>query len=315
MSCRDYTTSPPLKSEFFAPIWEMKTPTISRLVIPNKCGKNGGNAMNSLGIIAGNGEFPLILARAARAKGHHVLAAAFEGETSPEIEKAADEVEWVRIGQLSKLINVFTSRGVTRAVMAGGITPSNLFKNLSLDMRMIAVAARLKVRNAETIFGAIATEMAKDGVELLDPRPFLGDAVPQAGCLTREKASSDQQGDIAFGLKIAKAVSVLDIGQTVVVKQGTVLAVEGFEGSDECIKRGGALAGEKGGAVVVKVSKPNQDFRFDIPCVGMRTIESCAAGKISVLVIEAGSSLLLDKEKVLETANKNALCIAVVEAR
>ena len=138
--------------------------------------------MNSLGIIAGNGDFPLILARAARAQGFHVVGAAFKGETSPEIEKVADEVEWVRIGQLNKLIEVFTSRGVKRAVMAGGITPSNLFKNLRLDMRMIAVAARFKERNAETIFGAIAAEMAKDGVELLDPRPFLGDAVPQAGC-------------------------------------------------------------------------------------------------------------------------------------
>jgi DUF1009 family protein len=265
--------------------------------------------MNLLGIIAGNGEFPLILARAARAQGFHLVAAAFEGETNSEIEKRADEVDWVRIGQLDKLIRVFTSRGVTRAVMAGGIMPSNLFKNLSLDLRMIAVAARLKVRNAEAIFGAVAAELKKDGVELLDPRPFLGDAVPQAGCLTRGKLSSDEQDDIAFGLKIAKAVSALDIGQTVIVKQGTVLAVEGFEGSDECIKRGGALAGEKGGAVVVKVSKPNQDFRFDIPCVGMRTIESCAVGRIAVLAIEAGRSLLLDKEKVLNAANKNKLCL------
>ena len=203
---------------------------------------------------------------------------------------------------------MFTSRGVTRAVMAGGLTPSNLFKNLSLDMRMIAVAARLKKRNAETIFGAIADELNKDGVELLDPRPFFGDAVPKAGCLTRRKPTREQQDDVDFGLRIAKEVSRLDIGQTVVVKQGTVLAVEGLEGTDECIRRGGALAGEKGGAVVVKVSKPNQDFRFDIPCVGVRTIESCAAGKIAVLAVEAGSSLLLDKEKVLDAANKDRHC-------
>jgi len=271
--------------------------------------------MNSLGIIAGNGEFPLILARAARAQDFHVVAAAFEGETNTEIEKVADEVEWVRIGQLGKLIKVFVSRGVTRAVMAGGITPSNLFKNLSLDLRMIAVAARLKVRNAEAIFGAVAAELNKDGVELLDPRPLLGDTVPQAGCLTRKRPADNQQDDIAFGLKIAKAVSALDIGQTVVVKQGTVLAVEGFEGSDECIKRGGALAGEKGGAVVVKVSKPDQDFRFDIPCVGMRTIESCAAGKISVLAVEAGCTLLLDKVKILSEADKCGLNMVAVETK
>ena len=271
--------------------------------------------MNSLGIIAGNGEFPMILARAARAQGHHVVAAAFEGETSTEIEKAADEVEWVRIGQLDKLIKVFTSRGVSRAVMAGGITPANMFKNLRLDFRMMAVAARLRVRNAESIFGVIAEEMQKDGVELLDPRPFFGDSVPKAGCLTRHKPTREQQDDVDFGLRIAKEVSRLDIGQTVVVKRGTVLAVEGLEGTDECIRRGGALAGENGGAVVVKVSKPNQDFRFDIPCVGLRTIESCAAGKIAVLAVEAGSSLLLDEGKVLEAANKQGLCIVALEAR
>jgi len=270
--------------------------------------------MDSLGIIAGNGEFPLIFARSARQQGvARLVAAAFEGETNREIDKLVDEVEWIKLGQLDKLIKVFTSRGVSRAVMAGGITPANLFKNLRLDFRMMAVAARLRVRNAESIFGVIAEEMQKDGVELLDPRPFFGDAVPKAGCLTRHKPTREQQDDVDFGLRIAKEVSRLDIGQTVVVKRGTVLAVEGLEGTDECIRRGGALAGENGGAVVVKVSKPNQDFRFDIPCVGLRTIESCAAGKIAVLAVEAGSSLLLDKERILHEADEYGLCIAAVE--
>ncbi len=269
--------------------------------------------MDSLGIIAGNGEFPLILARSARQQGvGRLVAAAFEGETDPEIGKAVDEVEWVKIGQLNKLIEVFTSRQVKRAVMAGGITPANLFKNLRLDFRMMAVAARLKVRNAETIFGAIGEELGKDGVALIDPRPFLGDAVPKAGCLTRQKPSKDQQEDMDYGWRIAKEVSRLDIGQTVVVKEGTVLAVEGFEGTDECIRRGGDLAGEKGGGVVVKVSKPNQDFRFDIPCVGRRTIESCAAGNIAVLAVEAGSCLLLDKDAVLGEADKHGVRIVAV---
>lgn len=272
--------------------------------------------MDSLGIIAGNGEFPLILARAARASGvSRLVAAAFDGETNQEIEKLVDETEWIKIGQLNKLINVFTSRNISRAVMAGGITPTNLFKNLRLDMRMMAVAARLKERNAESIFGAIAGELSQDGVELIDPRPLLGESVAHRGCLTRQKPTVEQEEDIAFGLNIAKAVSALDIGQTVVVKRGTVLAVEGFEGTDECIRRGGALAGEKGGAVVVKVSKPNQDYRFDIPCVGKGTIESCAAGKIAVLAIEAESSLLLDRENILSAANKNGLRIVAVESQ
>jgi DUF1009 family protein len=269
--------------------------------------------MDALGIIAGNGEFPLIFAREARRhEPCRLVAAAFEGETDPEIQKHVDEVEWVKVGQLNKLIRAFTSRDVKRVVMAGGLAPANLFKSVRLDFRMVSVAARLRERNAETIFGAVANEMSKDGVNLIDPRPFLGDAVPKPGVLTRRKPSKQQEEDITFGLKIAKAVSSLDIGQTVVVKQGTVLAVEGFEGTDECIRRGGALAGEDGGAVVVKVSKPNQDFRFDIPCVGQRTIESCAAGKLSVLAVEAGSSLLLDRDKILDAANKRGLCIVAI---
>jgi len=271
--------------------------------------------MEPLGIIAGNGSFPLILARSARQLGGgRIVAAAFEGETDPEVERAVDEAEWIKLGQLNKLIHVFTSRGVKRAVMAGGITPSNLFKNLRLDIRMTTVALRLKTRNAETIFGAIASEMAKDGVELVDPRPFLGESVPPAGPLTRSKPDKEQREDIELGLRMAKAVSALDIGQTVVVKKGTVLAVEGFEGTDECIRRGGLLAGDKGGAVVVKVSKPNQDFRFDIPCVGEKTIESCRAGRVSVLAIEAGRSLLLDKDTVLQKANEADVCLIAVSS-
>lgn len=261
---------------------------------------------DALGIIAGNGEFPLILAREAQ---QPLVAVAFEGETNPEIAKLVATVEWIKVGQLNKLIEAFTSRGVTRAVMAGGISPSNLFKNLRLDFRMMAVAAKLKVRNAESIFGAIADELAKDGVQLLDPRPFLGSSVPAAGTLTRGKPSKQQHEDILFGLRIAKEVSRLDIGQTVVVKEGTVLAVEGFEGTDDCIRRGGGLAGD---AVVVKVSKPNQDFRFDIPCVGSRTVESCVAGKIAVLAIEAGSSLLLNKENLLQEADRHDLRMVAI---
>ena len=269
--------------------------------------------MDTLGLIAGNGDFPLIFARAARRNGvGRIVAVAFDGETKPDITGVADHVEWIKIGQLDRLIKTFTGHGVTRAIMAGGITPTNLFKNLRLDLRMIALAARLKERNAHTIFGGIAAEMKKDGVELLDPRPFLGDAVPAAGVLTKRQPTGDEQADSAFGLRIAKAVSALDIGQTVVVKNGTVLAVEGLEGTDECIRRGGALAGQNGGAVVVKVSKPYHDFRFDIPCIGPRTIESCAAGRIAVLAVEAGRSALLDREAVVAAAVRQKLVITAV---
>ena len=269
--------------------------------------------MEPLGIIAGNGEFPVILASSARQLGAtRIVAAAFDGETKPEVGDVVDEIEWVKLGQLKKLIEVFTSRGVKRAVMAGGITPSNLFKNLRLDLRMTTVAFRLKERNAETIFGAIASEMAKDGVELLDPRPFLGDAVPKAGTLTRHKPGKEQQADIEFGLKIAKAVSALDIGQTVVVKKGTVLAAEGFEGTDECIRRGGALAGDDGGGVVVKVSKPNQDFRFDVPVIGVETVGIAVEAHLRVIAVETGRTLLLEKEALLELAARSNISIVAL---
>lgn len=270
--------------------------------------------IEQLGIIAGGGEYPFILARSARIQGvKKIVAVAFEGETQPAFAPLADHVEWIKLGQLNKLIHAFTDNGIRHCVMAGSLRPSNLFKDISLDFRMIAVAARLKVRNAHTIFGAVADELAKDGVTLLDARAFLGEHVPSAGIIAGRKLSSDQQDDVDFGWKIAKAVSALDIGQTIVVKNGTVLAVEGFEGTDECIKRGGALAGDSGGATVVKVSKPKHDFRFDVPCIGAKTIEICSAAKISVLAIEAGKTLLLDREKVATAADTAKIKMVAVD--
>lgn len=267
----------------------------------------------ALGLIAGNGEFPCLIARTARQTGiARIVAVALEGETQPELRQWVDELVWVRVGQLDRLIKTFTQQGIRQAVMAGGVTPARLFKNLRLDWRMVKVAARLRERNAHTIFGAIAEELAKDGVTLLDPRPLLGENVPTAGTLTRRAPNRQQQQDIAFGQRIAKAVSALDIGQTVVVKKGTVLAVEAFEGTDVCIRRGGQLAGERGGAVVVKVSKPDHDFRFDIPCVGRRTVESCEAAHVAVLALEAGRTALLDRAAVLDAANRVGLVVVAI---
>ena len=266
--------------------------------------------MEQLGLIAGSGVYPLLLARAARARGtQQVVAVAFENETSPDITQAADHVEWVKIGQLGRLIGTFTHRGVTEAIMAGQVAPKNLFRDIRPDLRLVAMLARLKERNAETIFGAIAAELKKDGVTLLPATTFMEDYLAPAGPVTKRRPSREQEQDVAFGLKIAKGVSAFDIGQTVVVKNGTVLAVEGFEGTDECIRRGGALAGEQGGAVVVKVTKPGQDMRFDVPVIGARTIESCAAGRIAVLAVEAGVTLMLDKEAVLAAADQAKLVI------
>jgi DUF1009 family protein len=272
--------------------------------------KNG--RVTTLGIIAGNGELPRLLARSARALGHRVVIAACEGETNPAVAEVADECEWVRLGELGRLIRVFTSRQIGQAVIAGSIAPGKAFQNLRLDLRMIAMAARLKVRTPATVLRAMADELRRDGIELLDPRPFLRDQVPSVGTLSRRQPDHGQCADVEFGLRVSRAVSAQDIGQTVVVKQGLVLAVEAFEGSAECLRRGGLLAGERGGAVAVKVAQPNHDFRFDIPCIDLRTIEACVAGKVAVLAVEAGRTLLLDQPAMIKAADRDGLVLVAV---
>lgn len=264
----------------------------------------------SLGLIAGNRSLPLVFARQARAMGiQRLVAAAFEGETDPALAKLVDDIEWLRVGQLSKLIEVFTKRGVRQCVMLGQIAPKNLF-DLRPDLRAMKLLAFLKEKNAHTIFGAIADELKKDGVELVPAVPWLKPLMPKAGFRLGNKLSAEQLEDVAFGYRIAKEVSRLEIGQSVVVKHGTVLAVEGFEGTDACFKRGGELAGAKGGAVAVKVAKENHDLRFDIPCLGPQTIESCSGAGISVLAFEAGKTLLLDQEQLEPLVERLRLTLA-----
>src|SRR5207247_7919822 len=187
---------------------------------------------------------------------------------------------------LSKMIKAFSDRGVRYCVMAGQIAPRNLF-DLRPDLRALGVLARLKERNAHSIFGAIAAELKKDGIELIEAIPWLKPLMPDSGFWLGPAISKDQQQDVAFGFRIAREVSRLEIGQTVVVKNGTVLAVEAFEGTDRCLSRGGELAGKDGGAVAVKAAKEKHDLRFDIPCIGPRTLEICASAGVAVLALEA----------------------------
>ena len=269
-------------------------------------------ALESLGLIAGNRSLPLELARLARAAGvKRIVCAAFEGETDPELAKLVDDIVWLKVGQLSKMIAVFTDRGVKQVVMAGQIAPRNLF-DLRPDFRAVAALLRLKEKNAHTIFGAVGDELKKDGVELIEATPWLAPIMPQTGFHMGPKLSAGQKEDIAYGHQIAKEISRLEIGQIVVVKNGTVLAVEGFEGTDKCLARGGELAGKDGGAVAVKVAKLGHDMRFDIPCFGAKTLETCAAGRISVLAVESGKSLLLDREICEDIARKNKISVTTV---
>lgn len=267
--------------------------------------------MNSarLGIIAGSLTLPLAFARLARAAGvEHLTAVAFEGETDPALAGLVDEIVWVRVGQLGKLISAFRQRNVARCVMAGQVSPKSLFE-VRPDFRGLGVLLRLKERNARTIFAAIADELRKDDIELVDARPWLMPLMPAPGYRTGPKPSVQRKDDAEFGFRIAKEISRLDIGQTVVVKDGAVLAVEAFEGTDACLTRGGSLSGKAGGAVAVKVTSERHDFRFDIPCLGPKTIETCLAARIAALGFESGKTLLLDREKAEELANRHGITL------
>lgn len=268
--------------------------------------------LEALGIIAGNRSLPLLLARQARALGvRRMVAVGFENETDPALAGLVDKLIWIRVGQLSKLIAAFTENEVRHCVMAGQVAPKNLF-DLRPDLRALALLLKLKEKNAHTIFGAIADELQKEGVELIEATPWLAPLMPGPGFHLGPKLTSGQEADAAFGYRLAKEISRLEIGQTVVVKDGAALAVEAFEGTDRCLARGGELAGPKGQAVAVKVAKQNHDLRFDIPCVGPQTMETCAAAGIAALAVEAGRTLLLEQEQIELLANKHRVTVATV---
>jgi UDP-2,3-diacylglucosamine hydrolase len=258
--------------------------------------------LDSLGIIAGNGRYPVLLALAARARGvKRIVIAGFSGETAAEMEGLADAYTKLRVGQLGGLCDYFQKQKISQAIMAGQISPGNLF-DLIPDIKGALLLARLKERNAESIFSAIADELKKVGVELLPATTFLEDSLPEPGHVAGPKLSAQQLDDVALGFRIAKESSRLDIGQSVVVKKGTVVAVEAFEGTDAAMERGGRLG--KGEVVLVKVSKPKQDFRFDVPVIGTRTLDKARESGVKVIACEARRTLLLDRPLVEEQAAK-----------
>ena len=266
----------------------------------------------TIGIIAGSGVYPEVFVAAARRKspGVRLVMCGFPGETKPEMENRVDATEWARVGQLSKPIKFFRREGANEVVMIGQISPKNLFE-LRTDLRALMMFARLKTRNAETIFGAIADEMGKDGITLLPATTFLEDHLPGPGHVCGPAFKKRQLADAEFGFRIAKQTSALDIGQSVVVRHGTVLAAEAFEGTNACIRRGGELGRGKD-VMLVKVSKPNQDFRFDVPVIGPQTIETCADAQVGSIAIEAGKTLLLEKDKVAELCERYRIGIHAV---
>ena len=265
----------------------------------------------SLSIIAGRGNYPRVLAESARKQGvKRIAAVAFKKETDSVIEKVADEVTWVHIGQLQALLDALAAFRIPRVVMAGQIKPTHLF-NIRPDKRMFDLLARLKERNAETIFGAVGEELKTIGVELMQASLFMESTMPAPGQIGHIPPTPAQWDDIRLGLRVAKATSGLDIGQTVVIKEGTVLAVEAFEGTDATILRAGELGGP--GSVIVKVAKRGHDMRFDIPVIGDRTFESMKKSGAKVLAVEASRSILLDREALVKMADQRGIAFLAVE--
>ena len=256
----------------------------------------------ALGIIAGNGVYPRLLAEAARKAGvKKIVAAAFTGETDPALEQHADLLEWMRVGQLNRLLKFFHAQEIRHAMMAGQIAPKNLF-DLRPDWKALMLLGKLKQRNAESIFAAIAGELAKVNVDLLPATTFLEDSLAASGPISGPKLSRNEEDDVDLGWKIAKEIARLDIGQTVLVKSGTVVAVEALEGTNDAIRRGGELAGT--GAVMVKVAKPNQDLRFDVPVIGVETMRVGTEAKLRVIAVEAEKTLLLERDAIVDLANR-----------
>ena len=258
----------------------------------------------TIGIIAGKGVYPETFIRAARAKspGIRLVVTAVEGEADPDLGDLADEIAWLRVGQLGKVIRFFKNQGAPEVVMVGQVAPKNLF-DLRPDLRTLMLLAKIKERNAETLFGAVADELEKDSITLLPATTFLEDLLPPEGPVFGPPLKKRQLDDAAFGFRMAKETSRLDIGQTVVVRHGTVLAVEAFEGTNKCIRRGGELGHGKD-VMLVKVSKPDQDFRFDVPVIGPQTIETCAKSGVHSIVVEAGRTLLLERDRIEALCNE-----------
>lgn len=261
----------------------------------------------TIGLIAGGGQFPIIVAEAMRKQGFRVVATAHSGETDPSISDKVDEIVWIKLGQLGRLIKSLKSAGAVKALMAGSIAKKRVFEDIRPDLRGLAVMSRLAVFHDDDILRALAKELAKEGIEVVSSTAYLPELLAPPGCLTQKKPSRSEQRDIQFGWQVAKALGRSDIGQCVVVRRKTVLAVEAIEGTDETILRGGRLAKEN--AVVVKVSKPKQDLRFDVPSVGLNTVKIMSQAKASALAIEADKTLMFDRNDMIKYANDAGICI------
>jgi DUF1009 family protein len=264
-----------------------------------------------IGLIAGGGQFPLLVAKSARKEGYQVVAVAHQEETPPELTDLAHEIQWIRLGQLGKLIQFFKYHRVHQAVMVGKISKSRMFSRVRPDLKGLTLFSRLMHRQDDHLLRALAEELEKEGILIQPSHLFLPGLLCPSGCWTQRAPNNREKEDIRLGWQAAKALGQVDVGQSVVIKNRAVVAVEAMEGTDETIKRGGQLA--RGRAVVVKVSKPNQDLRFDLPAVGFQTIGVMEEYGISALALEAGKTLAFDQEKMIEAADVLKMSIVALK--
>jgi DUF1009 family protein len=267
---------------------------------------------NRYGLIAGNGRFPFLVLEAARSQGIDMVVAAIKEETSPDIERQARTVHWLSLGQLGKLIKTFKAEGVNKAIMAGQVKHKQIFSGILPDLKMMQVLASLATRNTDSLIGAVARVLEDEGIHLIESTLFLEPLLPRPGVLTKRPPSEDEQKDLEYGYKLARELGRLDVGQTVVVADAACVAVEAMEGTDAVIQRAASLA--NGRALrVVKLAKPNQDLRFDVPVIGIPTVEVLRRSGATAMAIEAGKTLMIDRDELLREADAAAITIVARE--
>lgn len=259
------------------------------------------------GLIAGNGRFPFLVIEGARKAGVELAVVAIKEETDPEIEKLIENISWVGIGQLGKMLSFLKNHGVTHAIMAGQVKHVQIFSGAMPDMRMVKMLWNLPRRNTDALIGGVAAELEKEGIELLDSTHFIKDQLAPSGVLTKRKPTDEERANIEYGLHIAAEIARLDLGQTIVVRGKACVAIEAMEGTDATIRRAGELANGK--LTVVKVAKPGQDMRFDVPVVGVPTIDTMIEAGVTCLSVTAAKTLIFDRDEMVRRANKHKICV------
>ena len=261
------------------------------------------------GLIAGNGRFPFLVLEGARDRGAEIAVAAIIEEAAPELEQQASRIEWIGVGQLGRLIRYFKREQVTHAIMAGQVKHHQIFRlNALPDLRMVRLLARLSTKNTDSLIGAVADELAREGITLVDSTTFLEPLIAPEGLLTRRAPTKEERADIDYGLEIAREIGRLDLGQTIAVKDRAVVAIEAMEGTDAVIVRAGEVTRRRS-FVVVKVAKPGQDMRFDVPVIGLPTIEKMTAAGATAIHVTAGKTLLFDRKELIDMADNRGLTI------